>query len=177
MAPLVVRIICRSGSAVLTDRSALSLSWPVYQNVSTALAVSSSLTDCQSLNVKLVLDLEYLATFLARVPRLELYQGPGSQTEFPGLIHLAGLDQLRAVTFTKLPVHLIQDLVRVRESLESLALHRCAFTLDSLVSQNTENTENTEITENTENTENMSSPLSSSDLLLSRLGPLSLHLD
>ena len=81
-----------------------------------------------------VLDLEYLATFLARVPRLELYQGPGGHTEFHGLIHLAGLDQLRAVTFTKLPVHLIQDLVQVRESLESLALHRCCFSLDSLVS-------------------------------------------
>ena len=149
---------------MLTDRSALSLSWPVYQNVSTALAISSSLTDCQSrtLNVKLVLDLEYLATFLARVPRLELYQGPGGHTEFHGLIHLAGLDQLRAVTFTKLPVHLIQDLVQVRESLESLALHRCCFSLDSLVS---------------ENTENMLSPLSFSDLHVSGLYPLSLRLD
>ena len=123
---------------MLTDRSALSLSWPVYQDVSTALAISSNLTDSQSrsLNVKLVLDLEYLASFLARVPRLQLYQATGGHTEFHGLIHLAGLDQLRAVTFTKIPVHLIQDLVQVRARLESLALHRCCFTLDSLVSQN-----------------------------------------
>ena len=119
---------------MLTDRSALSLSWSVYQNVSTALAISSGLTDCRSLNLKLVLDLEFLATFLARVPRLQLYHGTGGHSEFHGLIHLAGLDQLRAVTFTKLPVHLIQDLVQVRESLVSLALHRCCFTLDSLVS-------------------------------------------
>ena len=128
----------RSGSAVLTERSALSLSWSVYQDLSTALAISSNLTDCQSrsLNVKLVLDLEYLANFLARVPRLQLYQETVAHAEFHGLIHLAGLDQLRAVSFTKIPVHLIQDLVQVRSQLESLALHRCCFSLDSLVSQN-----------------------------------------
>ena len=126
---------------MLTGRSALSLSWPVYQNISTALSISSSLTDSQSrkLNVKLVLDLEYLTTFLARVPRLQLYHSTGATSEFHGLIHLAGLDTLREVTFTKIPVHLIQDLVQLRSSLESLALHRCCFSLDSLVSQNSSN--------------------------------------
>ena len=123
---------------MLTGRSALSLSWPVYQNISTALSISSSLTDSQSrsLNVKLVLDLEYLATFLARVPRLQLYHSSVGHSEFHGLIQLAGLDRLREVTFTKIPVHLIQDLVQVRSRLETLALHRCCFSLDSLVSQN-----------------------------------------
>ena len=81
----------------MTGRSALSLSWPVYQNISTALSISSSPTDSQSrrLNVKLVLDLEYLATFLARVPRLQLYHSTGATSEFHGLIHLAGLDTLK----------------------------------------------------------------------------------
>ena len=127
----------RSGSAVLTERSVLSLSWSVYQDLSTALAISSNLTDCQSrsLNVKLVLDLEYLATFLARVPRLQLYHSSLAHSEFHGLIHLEGLEALREVTFTKIPAHLIQDLVQVRDRLEILALHRCCFSLDSLVSQ------------------------------------------
>ena len=54
-----------------------------------------------------MLDLEYLANFLARVPRLQLYQETVAHAEFHGLIHLAGLDQLRAVSFTKISVHLI----------------------------------------------------------------------
>ena len=94
-----MQFLSRSGSAVLTERSALSLSWSVYQDLSTALAISSNLTDCQSrsLNVKLVLDLEYLATFLARVPRLQLYHSSLAHSEFHGLIHLEGLEALREV--------------------------------------------------------------------------------
>lgn len=142
---------------MLTHRSPLSLSWPVYQDVSTALAISSNLAESESkvrsksartvltvcvyqdIDLKLRLDLEYLATFLARLPRLQLHHtslGQAALTEFYGLIHLTGLSQLRELSLSKIPVHLIQDLVHLREELESLSLQRCCFTVDSLVSGN-----------------------------------------
>ena len=126
-------VISRSGSLVLTSRRPLSLSWPVYQDVSSAL--TESLT--KNIDVKVTLDLEYLSTFLARLPRLSLYHSRLSQpdrTEFYGLIHLSGLGQLRELSLTKIPVHLIQDLVLLRAELETLSLQRCCFTLESLVS-------------------------------------------
>ena len=93
----------------------------------------------QDIDLKLSLDLEYLATFLARLPRLQLHHtslGQAALTEFYGLIHLTGLTQLRELSLSKIPVHLIQDLVHLREELESLSLQRCCFTVDSLVSGN-----------------------------------------
>ena len=60
-----------------------------------------------------------------------LYRIGSSQRE-----DLTGLGQLREVSLTKIPVHLIQDLVLLRPQLESLSLQRCCFTLDSLVSFN-----------------------------------------
>ena len=87
--------------------------------------------------MKLILDLEYLSSFLARVPRLHIFH---SSVEQSGLtsFHLMGLNQLRELNISKIPVHLIQDLDQLRGQLEALSLQRCRFTLDSLVSDLTD---------------------------------------
>ena len=87
----------KSGSAVLTNNSALSLTWTVYQNISKALAMFSNNSldsgpgERTDMDMKLVLDLEYLSTFLARVPSLRLlHTSRGRERGHEGLIHLSG---------------------------------------------------------------------------------------
>jgi len=127
-------LLRKVGSRVLTNSCALSLSWPVYYQISTALSLFASHTSDQAkyLDCKLILDLEYLKSFLSRVPRLRLYHS--SSQEFSGLIYLAGLIHLRHLDLRRLPVHLIQDLDSVRPQLRSLALSKCSFGVEQLLS-------------------------------------------
>jgi len=127
-------LLRRVGSRVLTNSSALSLSWPVYHQISTALSLFASHTTEQAkyLDCKLILDLEYLKSFLSRVPSLKLYHT--SSQEFSGLIYLAGLIHLRHLDLKRLPVHLIQDLDSVRPQLRSLCLTKCSFSVEQLLS-------------------------------------------
>jgi len=127
-------LLRRVGSRVLTNSSALSLSWPVYHQISTALSLFASHTSEQAkyLDCKLILDLEYLKSFLSRVPSLKLYHT--SSQEFSGLIYLAGLIHLRHLDLKRLPVHLIQDLDSIRPKLRSLSLTKCSFSVEQLLS-------------------------------------------
>ena len=74
----LANLLRRSGSAVLTNNRALSLTWTGYQNISKALAMFSNNSldpgpgERTDMDMKLILDLEYLSTFLARVPSLRL---------------------------------------------------------------------------------------------------------
>lgn len=127
-------LLRRVGSRVLTNSSALSLSWPVYHQISTALSLFASHTSEQAkyLDCKLILDLEYLKSFLSRVPSLKLYHT--SCQQFSGFIYLAGLLHLRHLDLKRLPVHLIQDLHIIRPQLRSLSLNKCYFSVEELLS-------------------------------------------
>eukprot|EP00092_Neocalanus_flemingeri_P010449 GFUD01011260.1.p1 GENE.GFUD01011260.1~~GFUD01011260.1.p1 ORF type:complete len:1434 (+),score=529.61 GFUD01011260.1:103-4404(+) len=127
-------LLRKVGSRVLTNSCALSLSWPVYHQIATALSLFASHTTEQSkyLDCKLILDLEYLKSFLSRVPSLRLYHT--SNQEFSGLIYLAGLIHLRHLDLRRLPVHLIQDLDSVRPQLRSLSVTKCSFGVEELLS-------------------------------------------
>jgi len=127
-------LLRRVGSRVLTNSSALSLSWPVYHQISTALSLFASHTTEQAkyLDCKLILDLEYLKSFLSRVPSLKLYHT--SCLEFSGFINLAGLLHLRHLDLKRLPVHLIQDLDIIKPRLRSLCLTKCSFSVEQLLS-------------------------------------------
>jgi len=126
-------LLRRVGSRVLTNSSALSLSWPVYHQISTALSLFASHTSEQAkyLDCKLILDLEYLKSFLSRVPSLKLYHT--SCQEFSGFINLAGLVHLRHLDLKRLPVHLIQDLDIIKPQLRSLSLTKCSFSVEQLL--------------------------------------------
>ena len=120
--------LLRSGSGVLTNSSPLSLSWTVFEQVSRGLAVFSNCghqtDEVQQLDCKLILDLEFLSSFLGRVPSLKL-SGHGQHGGGGGLVHLAALAQLTRLQLARVPAHNIGDLVTLRPHLASLGLARC----------------------------------------------------
>ena len=120
--------LLRSGSGVLTNSSPLSLSWTVFEQVSRGLAVFSNCghqtDELQQLDCKLILDLEFLSSFLGRVPSLKL-SGHGNHGGGGGLVHLAALAQLTRLQLARVPAHNIGDLVTLRPRLASLGLARC----------------------------------------------------
>jgi len=129
----LANLLRKSGSKVLSNSSSLSLSWPVYHQISTALSFFASHASDQGkyLDCKLVLDLEYLKSFLSRVPSLKLYHS--NSHEFCGLICLGGLIHLRHLDLKRLPIHLIQDLDAVKHQLRSLCLSKCSVDLEQLL--------------------------------------------
>ena len=143
----------RSGSQVLTNDSALSLTWTVYQNVSTALAIYNNKSEekqkvmfvlftsfiiwfeyVQEFDCKLMLDLEYLTSFLSRVPTLQLTNVSGGHHVSDKLIHVSGLAHLTCLKLTRIPAASVQDLVQLRSQLKSVSLVRCTrVSLSSLL--------------------------------------------
>lgn len=129
----LANLLRRSGSAVLTNNSALSLTWTVYQNISKALAIFSNNSLDQGseeradMDMKLILDIEYLSTFLARVPSLRLIHTLRSREKgHEGLIHLSGLTHLSSLVLSRVPVTSISDLDTLRPQLESLVVSRAS---------------------------------------------------
>ena len=117
----LANLLRRSGSAVLTNNSALSLTWTSYQNISKALAMFSNNSldpgpgERTDMDMKLILDIEYLSTFLARVPSLRLlHTERGRERGHEGLIHLSSLTHLSSLVLSRVPVSCITDLDTLR---------------------------------------------------------------
>ena len=88
----------------------------------------------QEFDCKLMLDLEYLTSFLARVPTLHLTNVSGGHHVSEQLIHVSGLTNLTCLKMTRIPAASVQDLVQLRSQLQSLLLVRCTrVSLSSLL--------------------------------------------
>jgi len=128
----LANLLRRRGSKILTNSCTLSLSLPVYVQISNALSLflhhtSDSGATSGVLDCKLVLDLEYLKSFLSRVPSLLLFQPVLGPPRAPPCLSLAPLRHLRHLTIKRVRgvATVMADLSILHPSLLSLTLEGC----------------------------------------------------